>query len=439
MKFFEKKTGKNESDSPEMQDMEPEIGGGKFSPRRIVIGVVATVALLWIVSTVIGFFMPSASRQVETNELIIDNSGAGASDQDAPSVTGGHDASESSPMDSIQDTKSNVPDSTEIPAQTAQGPPASDTQDVTTHGTKESITQTLEPGRQEPGERTPPSTPPSTLPVPKSSKDSDTEVATPHTPMAPVTSDRPLGIATTEAMIEVLEYELKGRWWGWRVNDLIQITDNVQHYQLGVLEVFRRSVVALAERMSRTGSTASYITNLEDAMNWIMVKADAYWFPSAESKYKETIKDMRVYVNMLERGTANFYTRTDNLIPLLASFEDLLGSCDENLLKTKGADGKKVSFFKADDYFYYTKGVIDSMYVILEAVRTDYYKTLEARRSVEIIDHALISLHHGKEINPWIVFDSDLGSILANHRSNLAGPVSHARFHLGLMIRALST
>jgi hypothetical protein len=435
MKFFEKKTGKTESNSPEMQDMGPEIGGGKFSPRRIVIGVVATVALLWIVSTFIGFFMPPTSRQVATNELIIDNSGAGASDQDARSVTAGHDASESSPMESLQDTKSNVPHSSEIPAQTAQGTPGSDTQDVTTHGTKESITQTLEPGQQAPG----PSTPPITLPVPKSSKDTDTGAAIPHTPMAPVTSDRPPGIATTEAMIEVLEYELKGRWWGWRPNDLIQITDNVQNYQLGVLEVSRRSVVALAERMSRTGSTALYDPNLEMAMNWIMVKAESYWFPSAESKYKETIADMRAYVRRLETGSANFFTRTDNLIPLLASFEDLLGSCDEILLKSKEEDGSKVSFFKVDDYFYYSKGVVESMLTILEAVRTDYYKTLEARRSVEIIDHAIKSLHHGKDINPWIVLNSDLGSIFANHRSNLAGPVSHARFHLGLMIRSLST
>ena len=257
--------------------------------------------------------------------------------------------------------------------------------------------------------------------------------------MAPVTSDRPPGIATTEAMIEVLEYELKGRWWGWRPNDLIQITDNVQNYQLGVLEVPRRSVVALAERMSRTGSTALYDPNLEMAMNWIMVKAESYWFPSAESKYKETTADMRAYVRRLETGSANFFTRTDNLIPLLASFEDLLGSCDEILLKSKEEDGSKVSFFKVDDYFYYSKGVVESMLTIFEAVRTDYYKTLEARRSVEIIDHAIKSLHHGKDINPWIVLNSDLGSIFANHRYNLAGPVSHARFHLGLMIRALST
>jgi hypothetical protein len=213
----------------------------------------------------------------------------------------------------------------------------------------------------------------------------------------------------------------------------------VQHYQLGVLEVSRRAVVTLAERMSRTGSTALYDPNLEMAMNWIMVKAESYWFPSAESKYKETIMDMQGYLERMEKGSALFFTRTDNLIPLLASFEDLLGSCDEILLKSKEDDGTNVSFFKVDDYFYYTKGVIDSMLTILEAVREDYYKTLESRRSLEIIDHALHSLEHGEHINPWIVLDSDLDSIFANHRSNLAGPVSHARFHLGLLIKALST
>ncbi len=416
MKFFEKKTGENDSGTPEMQDMGPENGGGKFSPKRIVIGVIATVVLLWLLSTVIGFFMPSASKEVAENELITDNSGEDLSDQDLHSTAGGSDTSEISPH-------------------TAQSSTDSDSQE-TIHGTKESITETLEPGLHAPGE----STPPLTLPVPKTSEDtSDKEAATPHEPVAHGAHDQRPGIATTKAIIEVLEYELRGRWWGWRPNDLIQITDNVQHYQLGVLEVSRRAVVTLAERMSRTGSTALYDPNLEMAMNWIMVKAESYWFPSAESKYKETIMDMQGYLERMEKGSALFFTRTDNLIPLLASFEDLLGSCDEILLKSKEDDGTNVSFFKVDDYFYYTKGVIDSMLTILEAVREDYYKTLESRRSLEIIDHALHSLEHGEHINPWIVLDSDLDSILANHRSNLAGPVSHARFHLGLLIKALST
>ncbi|MCU0613930.1 MAG: DUF2333 family protein [Desulfobacterales bacterium] len=417
MKFFEKKTGENDSGTPEMQDMGPENGGGKFSPKRIVIGVIATVVLLWLLSTVIGFFMPSASKEAAENELITDNSGEDLSDQDLHSTAGGSDTSEISPHATQSSTDS-------------------DSQDVTIHGTKESITETLEPGQHAPGE----STPPITLPVPKTSEDTpDKEAATPHEPVAHGTHDQRPGIATTKAIIEVLEYELRGRWWGWRPNDLIQITDNVQHYQLGVLEVSRRAVVTLAERMSRTGSTALYDPNLEMAMNWIMVKAESYWFPSAESKYKETIMDMQGYLERMEKGSALFFTRTDNLIPLLASFEDLLGSCDEILLKSKEDDGTNVSFFKVDDYFYYTKGVIDSMLTILEAVREDYYKTLESRRSLEIIDHALHSLEHGEHINPWIVLDSDLDSIFANHRSNLAGPVSHARFHLGLLIKALST
>ncbi len=383
MKFFEKKTGENDSGTPEMQDMGPENGGGKFSPKRIVIGVIATVVLLWLLSTVIGFFMPSASKEAAENELITDNSGEDLSDQDLHSTAGGSDTSEISPH-------------------TTQSSTESDSLDLTMVGTKESITETLEPGQHAPGE----STPPITLPVPKTSEDTpDKEAATPHEPVAHGTHDQRPGIATTKAIIEVLEY----------------------------------AVVTLAERMSRTGSTALYDPNLEMAMNWIMVKAESYWFPSAESKYKETIMDMQGYLERMEKGSAIFFTRTDNLIPLLASFEDLLGSCDEILLKSKEDDGTNVSFFKVDDYFYYTKGVIDSMLTILEAVREDYYKTLESRRSLEIIDHALHSLEHGEHINPWIVLDSDLDSIFANHRSNLAGPVSHARFHLGLLIKALST
>jgi hypothetical protein len=447
MKFFEKKTGENESGTPQMQDIGPENGWKKFSSRRIIIRVIFTVVLLLLVSTVIGFFMPSTPSQENTNELITDNFENDLSDQNANSAIEKRDTPEASRMVPPQATGEVVPDSPGISAQTTQSEPDpepdpdSQAVAVTPEETKESITQTLEPSQQAPSQ----TTPPATLPVPKSSKDATGTEATPPPapvrppPLAPVTSDRRPGIATTEAIIEVLEYELRGRWWGWRPNDLIQITDNVQNYQLGVLEVSRRSVVALSERMSRTGSTALYDPNLEMAMNWIMVKAESFWFPSAESKYKETITDMQAYVNRLERGTATFYTRTDNLIPLLASFEDLLGSCDEILLKMKEDDGKKVSRFKVDDYFYYSKGVIESMLTILEAVREDFNKTLDARRSVEIIDHAIYSLKKGKEVNPWIVFNSKLGSIFANHRSNLAGPVSHARFHLGLMIKALST
>ena len=43
------------------------------------------------------------------------------------------------------------------------------------------------------------------------------------------------------------------------------------------------------------------------------------------------------------------------------------------------------------------------------------------------------------EINPLLITNSSLSGVLANHRANMAAPISHARFHLGVLITALST
>ncbi|NJL59205.1 MAG: DUF2333 family protein [Desulfobacteraceae bacterium] len=74
------------------------------------------------------------------------------------------------------------------------------------------------------------------------------------------------GIAFLTGCIEPLEYELN-RTLGWRPNDIVRPTDNVNNFQLGVLEVTRRSAMHLAQRISRTGSTAVIDPDLEQAMN----------------------------------------------------------------------------------------------------------------------------------------------------------------------------
>ncbi len=249
----------------------------------------------------------------------------------------------------------------------------------------------------------------------------------------------PPGVAFVEASIAPLEYELTERFWGWRPNDIVNFTDNVNSYQLGVLEVTRRTVVQLTERISRTGSTASLNPNLENAMNWLMVTAQRYWFPSPESKYLESLEELEKYKVRLLDGKASFYTRADNLIPLLAAYEDLLGSCDENLVKLKEADGSDVAFLRTDDYFYYAKGVADSMARILTAVHHDFAPTLEGRHGAELLHHAIVSCQRAAAIDPFLIIDAGLDSIFANHRAHMAAPISHARFYLGQLIKTLST
>jgi hypothetical protein len=121
------------------------------------------------------------------------------------------------------------------------------------------------------------------------------------------------------------------------------------------------------------------------------------------------------------------------------AYEDLLGSCDENLVKYKEDDGTPVSYFKSDDYFFYALGVSSAMYTILEAIMEDFHAVVESRRGLEVLHHAIESCHHAIEIKPLIITNASLSGILANHRANMAARISHARFYIGVLIKTLST
>lgn len=244
----------------------------------------------------------------------------------------------------------------------------------------------------------------------------------------------PKGITFIEACIEPLEHELEDRFWGWRPNDVINITDNVNNFQLGVLEVTRRTTVALVENISRTGKSDAYVPSLEYAMNWFMIKPTKYWFPSAESKYKEGLEELKNYMNMVKNGEAGFYRRVDNLVPLLKSYESILGSCDENLVKDLG----ELSYFTADDRLYYSQGVASAMIIILEAVAKDFGDTIISVQGEDVLHHAISSLEHAAHVDPILVLEGQPDGLTANHRANMAASISHARFYLGVLNTALT-
>jgi hypothetical protein len=247
------------------------------------------------------------------------------------------------------------------------------------------------------------------------------------------------GVAFVHSVQKPLRYELESRFWGWRPNDILNFTDNVNNFQLGVLEATRRTIVILAEKLSRTGSVEAFDKNVEHAMDWIMTKPDRYWFPSPEDRYTDALNDLGIYADRLSRGEAQFYNRADNLVPLLQTYVNLIGSCEENLVKEKEPWGEPVSWFRVDDYFYYAKGVAAALYTMLEGVEEDFQQVIETRRGTGLLHHAISSLKRASEIEPWVVTDADLGGILANHRANMAAPIGHARFYLEMLISALTT
>jgi len=379
-----------------------------FAAKRILLGAVGIVLLLWLVSFALSFFdSPPSETDGHTPHVadMQDSTDTAAHDEAAaPAGHGPADAHDAAAEADAHDAP--------------ETPPAADSHDAApTAGPSEAHAPAAGHGT------------------------ATTDKPDSHAPAghAAFTASGVKGVAFMDAMIAPMHHELSERFYGWRPNDIIEFTDNVNNYQLGVLEVTRRTAEVLTERISRTGSTQAFEKDLEQARNNFMINADQYWLPSAETSYEEALEALERYRAKLENGSALFYNRTDNLIPLLRAYENLLGSCDDNLIKTKEDDGTDVSWFKADDYFYYAKGVAHAMHSILEAVAVDFAKTIETRRGTEVLHHALESLEHAMHIDPILIFDSAPDGILANHRANMAGPISHARFYIGLLIETLST
>ena len=434
-----------ENPTDDGQDQAPEKKSDfkRFATKRIAVGVLLALVTLWVVSTVAGWF--SAPHQ-ETPQLAHTAADAGhgtTPSGHAPAAPAAHDTGGQAPAaPAVHDTGGHAPAALAAHDTGGHVPTASAAADTAAAG---------HGAAGDAGHAAP-------LPAPKAKRhptqpamgftsaeghtsaaveEHGASAAAGHAPASEAASVK--GVAFVEAVIRPLAYELDERFWGWRPNDILNFTDNVNSYQLGVIEVTRRTAVILAERISRAGSTEAFDKNLENAMNWFMVSADRYWFPSPEGKYKDALVELQSYKERLLRGQARFWTRTDNVIPLLMAYEDLLGSCDENLVKAREDDGTEVSFFAADDYFFYAKGVASALYEILHAIEKDFYPTIEARRGMEVLHHAIESCHHAMEIDPIIITNSSLSGILANHRANMAAPISHARFYLTVLIKTLST
>lgn len=413
-----------------------------FAAKRILLGAIGIVLLLWLVHFGLSFFEPPTSEKASQPPRVADVTSSPASDTHEDATDTADDAPTASHADTGKsEATAHVTDTPEGPADTAE------------HGQTASHENAGEAGMDahKPSEAT------AHVAATQSKAESQGATAEPSTSgdhaakaAAESASHAPAGhgafsasgvtgVAFVEATIAPLRYELEERYYGWRPNDIVDVTDNVNNYQLGVLEVTRRTVEVLLERISSTGGSQTFDKDLELARNNLMIKASDYMLPSAEDSYEEALESLKNYRGKLLNGTAFFYSRIDNLLPLLRAYENLLGSCDDKLIRHYEDDGSEVSWFRADDYFYYAKGAASAMHSILEAVAVDFAEAIEARRGTEVLHHALESLHHATQIDPILILDSAPDGILANHRANMAAPISHARFFIGMLIETLST
>ena len=247
----------------------------------------------------------------------------------------------------------------------------------------------------------------------------------------------------TRSLIKIMDDQVNRSWLGWRPNSILfgklGLTDNVNNIQLGVLEVARRTIVVMNENMTRFATTEAYNPQVNEAMNYFMVSPDKYWFPSASGKYREAMRDLEIYIEGLPKGRSRFYSRVDNLIALLTNYKDILGSCFHNLIKDTEADGKPVSWWVTDDYFYFARGVALGMAEMLDAVSQDFHQELQKKNSQKLLEEASHALHQAARLSPWIVLNGDKDGWIANHRANMGTYIGEAEHLISTLQTVLAT
>lgn len=259
-------------------------------------------------------------------------------------------------------------------------------------------------------------------------------------------------IKTNQALVEQMVKN-------WLPNDLFWPTvllDNMPNFQIGELEVVRYNVRVLRDNLSRMRTTDKLDPFAEAAFTSLSNDPYKWWFPSAESKWKQGYRNLDSFFGNLAAGKSHFYPRADNLVELLNQYVSLMGGVNTRLInaprdlqKTLSLEDQKtkssasdaivdidIPWFTVDDNFYYAQGVAYALHESFKAIKIDFSEVLRDKNSVILVDKVLEVLGRC-HFEPLIVFNGDPDSIFANHSLNLSGVFNDARQKINSLIVAL--
>ena len=259
-------------------------------------------------------------------------------------------------------------------------------------------------------------------------------------------------IRTNQALIEQMQKN-------WLPNDLFWPTvllDNMPNFQIGQLEVVRYNIRVLRDNLSRMRTTDKLDSAAEKAFTSLSNDPYKWWFPSAESKWKEANRGLGAFYENLLSGKSHFYPRADNLVELLQQYASLMGGANTRLINAphdidaslaveeQGKDSSEspamvdinIPWYHIDNNFYYAQGIAYALYESFKAIRIDFIDVLTDKNSVKLVDKILEKLERCY-FEPLIVFNGDPGSIFANHSLNLSGVFNDARQKTNSLIVSL--
>jgi hypothetical protein len=235
-------------------------------------------------------------------------------------------------------------------------------------------------------------------------------------------------------LAEIMNHELTTGF-GWRPNDFFLwgpavLADNNANRQLGIIMAVRETMRIFKDHLTKVSSN-QYDPNLVIADTDFRNDAERWILPSAESKYADGVKHLRMYVAGLHttpEKSRELNQRAVELVRLFQQWTDLLGDAHANLYRTTKDDGSPVYPWNADDYFYHAQGYAHVMYYMMFALKREYAGQLKDDQVLsKLFDEAITPLGKAAMMKPLIVLNGSPTGVLANSRRNLDSYISEAR------------
>ncbi|MEW6665193.1 MAG: DUF2333 family protein [Thermodesulfobacteriota bacterium] len=245
----------------------------------------------------------------------------------------------------------------------------------------------------------------------------------------------------------------------WLPNDYFWPTallDNMPNFQIGELEVVRYNVRVLRDNLTRMRTTDKLDPHVEAAFTALSNDPYKWWFPSAESRWRQGYASLETFYQKLVAGKTGFYPRADNLVELLNQYVSLMGGVNTRLInaprdvkESVSMEGDKkadagptvtveidIPWYRVDDNFYYARGVAYALHESFRAIEVDFADVIRDKNSIPLVKK-ILELLKRCDFEPIIVFNGDPDSIFANHSLNLSGVFNDARQKMNSLIVAL--
>ncbi|EKE87435.1 DUF2333 family protein [Idiomarina xiamenensis] len=249
------------------------------------------------------------------------------------------------------------------------------------------------------------------------------------------------GYVTTTALIGVME-TLLDKPGGFIANDVMPpfiFMDNMPAFEFGALEMSRDLALAMRREFSRSQSQSIQNTQLTVAQPALNIDHTSWLMPSAESEYREAIKQLRAYRLGLADGadySAQFFARADNLRAWLTEVDKRLGSLSQRLSASVARADVSIageqsmaptSWWQIDDIFYEARGATWALLHFLRAIEHDFAAVLEDKNAMVSLRQIIRELEATQASiwSPMILNGSGFG-FMANHSLVMANFISRA-------------